>query len=119
MRKQKPLIRRCVLLLLFIVAGGLFLVAGCSKPPGPGNCEKNHTAILTFKNTSSNSKLRVVLDGSTIGSIWPDDSITREVAAGYHTVAFKYANSGKLACSVATPNVAQCSCRTISCSAGG
>jgi hypothetical protein len=79
------------------------------------DCEKYETARATFKNGSSRSTYAVVLDGSRICTLGPGESHTRTVAAGRHSVQFKFANSGKPACSTGYPTLAICDCRVFTC----
>ena len=80
-------------------------------------CQQNNTASVTFENRSNSSTYDVIWDGSRIGSIGPGASISRTVAAGQHTLVFKFSNTSNNACSQSTPNPAQCSSQTYSCGA--
>lgn len=74
-------------------------------------CEANNTAKVRFQNkTGSSLTYEVVWDGSTITTLGPGTtSEYYTVAAGYHTLHFKIANSGgQEACTISTPNLAVC-----------
>jgi hypothetical protein len=96
------------------------LLIGCeSDPVSPDptpECERLGTAEVVFLNRSAHSTYDVILDGSRIGSIAPNHSIMRVVAAGQHSHQFFFSNTGQPACSVAYPNVAACQRMTFSCS---
>ncbi len=80
-------------------------------------CVVNSTAKVQFSNRSANSTYSVVWDGSVITTLAAgvtSDLFT--VAAGDHTLEFKYSNSNNDACSVSTPNIAQCSSTVYWCS---
>jgi len=81
------------------------------------SCAANGTAQIQFSNRSANSTYSVVWDGSITATLAP--GVTSEfmtVAAGDHTLEFRYANSSTSACSVSTPVLAQCSSMVYWCS---
>ncbi len=74
------------------------------------NCVVNNTAKVQFSNRSSGSTYDVIWDGSIITTLAPgvtSDFFT--VAAGDHTLVFRYSNTGNNSCTPSTPNLAQCS----------
>lgn len=86
-----------------------------TEPPSPLSCEVNHTARVTFANESSRSTYDVLLNDSIIGTIGPGGSVDRTVAAGSHTVVFRFSKTNRDACNPARPNFAQCSSQVLSC----
>jgi hypothetical protein len=86
-------------------------------PPPVAECERNRTAEFGIANGSTRSTYDIIIDGAYAGAIGPGQTITRTMAAGQHSVEFRFSNSTQLACSVANPNLVQCSrdgltCRT-------
>lgn len=109
-----------LMFLVVIVCSGLFLWVGCpseesSTGPVTPDCQKYNTAKIYFENRSSNSTYDVILDGVRIGSIGTGQSMSRTVAAGEHTILFRFANLSSIACSQAHPNLATCECETYYC----
>lgn len=104
--------------------GGTCKSGTCSCPSGYSGsrcetqtCAVNSTAQVQFSNRSASSTYSVVWDGSVVTTLAP--GVTSEfftVAAGDHTLAFKYSNSANLACTESTPNLAQCSSMVYWCS---
>jgi hypothetical protein len=113
------------LVMLAVLCSLVFLATGCEEvtgpdpppPPPPPDCEVYDTATVVFMNESRYSTYSVVWDGSSLGSIGPAQSLRREgLAAGPHTLAFKFANTGRLACNQASPVLVACETRCFSCS---
>ncbi len=109
-----------ILFLLAILFSGVLLWVGCpgeksSTGPVTPDCQKYNTAKIYFENRSSNSTYDVILDGARIGSIGTGQSMSRTVAAGEHTILFRFANLSSIACSQAHPNLATCACETYYC----
>lgn len=74
------------------------------------SCVVNNTAEVQFSNRSSSSTYTVVWDGSVWTTLAPGvTSSTYTVAAGSHTLEFRYSNSNTAACTASTPVLAQCS----------
>lgn len=104
--------------------GGTCKDGNCSCPTGYSGshcethtCAVNGTAQVQFSNRSANSTYSIVWDGSVMATLAP--GVTSEfftVAAGNHTLTFKYSNSSDLACTESTPNLAQCSSMVYWCS---
>lgn len=104
--------------------GGSCKSGNCTCPSGytgshceVQTCAANGTAQVQFSNRSASSTYSIVWDGSTMATLAP--GVTSEfytVAAGSHTLAFKYSNSANYACSESTPNLAQCSSMVYWCS---
>lgn len=90
---------------------------GGGGPDPTPSCETNHSANVTFKNSSRRSTYDVLLDGSRIGVIAAGERISRKVSAGVsHTVLFRYSNTNQNACSQSSNSFVQCSSRILSCS---
>lgn len=104
--------------------GGTCSGGNCSCPSGytgthceTQTCAANNTASIQFSNRSANKTYSVVWDGSVITTLAAgvtSDYFT--VAAGQHTLEFRYSNSSTDACTLSTPNVAQCSSTVYWCS---
>ncbi len=104
--------------------GGTCKSGSCNCPSGYSGtrcetqtCAVNSTAQVQFSNRSASSTYSVVWDGSVMETLAP--GVTSEfftVAAGEHTLEFKYANGSTSACSLSTPNLAQCSSMVYWCS---
>ncbi len=80
-------------------------------------CEVNSTALVQFSNRSANSTYSILWDGSIITTL--SAGVTSElytVAAGQHTLEFRYSNSSTSSCTPSTPNLAQCSSTVYWCS---
>ena len=80
------------------------------EPPPVPECEKNHTAQIMFENRSNtNTTYDIIFDGSKLTTITPGTkSKDYTVAAGAHTFLFKVTNTSTVACTKASPNLAQC-----------
>ena len=113
------------LFMLVMLCSLVFLATGCEeevtgvqhKEEERRDCEIYGTATVVFMNESRYSTYSVVWDGANIGSIGPGQSLRREgLAAGPHTLAFKFANTGRLACSEGSPVLVACETRWFSCS---
>lgn len=80
-------------------------------------CQTNNSATVAFMNNSNyGTTQRIVWDGVTKVTLAPGQtSSTYTEAAGYHTMVFYNASTGALACTAATPNIAQCTSHTYSC----
>jgi hypothetical protein len=106
--------------LLLVLGFAVLFSVGCEEeitgPEKIPDCEKYGRAEVTFVNRSSHSTYDVLLDGSRLGSISPDRSISRSVAAGHHSYQFIFSNSGRPACYEAHPNLATCEKAVFSCS---
>lgn len=80
-------------------------------------CVINNTAEVKFSNRSSSSTYTVIWDGSIITTVAAGaTSDVFTVAAGQHTLEFRYSNSSTSSCTPSTPNVAQCSSMVYWCS---
>lgn len=80
-------------------------------------CVINNTAEVQFSNRSSSSTYSVIWDGYIIATIAAGaNSSFFTVAAGQHTLEFRYSNSATSSCTPSTPNVAQCSSMVYWCS---
>ncbi len=101
----------------------IILTASCGSTSSPTSpqpsvpaCEKNHTATVSFHNTSNRITMDVLWDGSKVATVAPGQtSSDRTVNAGIHTLLFTVTNSSEMGCTPSTPNVAQCSTHTYSC----
>jgi hypothetical protein len=70
----------------------------------------NNTGNVQFSNRSSGSTYDVLWDGYIITTLAP--GVTSDffvVAAGAHTLVFRYSNTSNNSCTPSTPSVAQCS----------
>lgn len=81
----------------------------------PMDCQENHKATVRFKNDSAGATYDVVMDGYRVGTIGPGNTETTTAAAGGHTFTFYFAGTNNVACSTATPNLAQCDSYVFSC----
>lgn len=102
----------------------LMTVGGCKSPSTPTiptpttpECEKNHTAQVTFQNKSAtNLTYDVIWDGSKLTTIAPGaSSQVYTVSAATHTLQFRITNTSKAACTQSTPVLAQCHSYTYWC----
>lgn len=99
-------------------------IGACGSTPTPTapqpavpSCETNHTATVRFENRSPRTTLDVLWDGSKVATVSAGQTTGyRDVNAGIHTLLFTVTNSSDWACTPSTPNVAQCSSHTYSCS---
>ena len=81
------------------------------------SCVTNNTAEVQFSNRSASSTYSIVWDGSIITTLSPGvTSTSYTVAAGQHTLEFRYSNSSSSSCTPSTPNLAQCSSMVYWCS---
>ena len=97
--------------------GGTCSGGNCTCPTGytgtrceTQTCAANSTAWVQFSNRSASSTYSIVWDGSVITTI--SSGVTSDffvVNSGQHTLEFRYSNSSSDACTISTPNVAQCS----------
>jgi len=102
--------------LLLMLGAAILAIGACDKkavdpdPPDPPipDCERFQRATITFENHSQHSTYDVIFDGSDYGPIGNGHSMTRTVAAGEHTLIFRYSNTHGIACSEATPNLPIC-----------
>jgi hypothetical protein len=76
------------------------LAASCDDCPGDGK------GTVTIKNGMSDA-LVVVVDGATLGKVYPGDSDGFDVASGEHRVEYKFEGGGD-ACSGTTLFVGEC-----------
>ena len=104
--------------------GGTCSGGNCTCPSGytgsrceTQTCAANNTAEVQFSNRSANSTYSIIWDGSVITSVSAGATSNYfTVAAGIHTLEFKYANGTSDACTISTPNLAQCSAMVYWCS---
>ncbi len=104
--------------------GGTCKSGKCVCPTGYGGtncesrtCELNRTAQVKFSNRSANSTYSILWDGSIITTLSAGvSSELYTVAAGQHTLEFRYSNSSTSSCTPSTPNLAQCSSTEYWCS---
>ena len=110
-----------ILVLLFV----FILLGSCTKDtptapvvPSIDDCERYHTAEVTFANLSnSNTTYDVIWDGSWQTSIVPGEtSQTYTVASGTHTLEFRVTNTNRVCCSKGYPVLADCEKAGWSCS---
>jgi hypothetical protein len=103
----------------------IFLMPVCKSseaptppPPATPECEKYHTAEITFENKSTtNTTYDVIWDGSKLTTIAPGTkSQAYTVAAGTHTLLFRITNTYWTACTQSSPVLAQCYTYSYSCS---
>jgi hypothetical protein len=106
--------------------GGTCNAGSCICPTGyTGNrcetkvlsCVVNNTAEVQFSNRSSNSTYSVIWDGYIITTLAAGVTSSKfVVAAGSHTLEFRYSNSSASSCTPSTPVLAQCSSMIYWCS---
>ena len=97
--------------------GGTCTGGNCSCPTGYTGthcetqaCAANNTAQVQFSNRSANKTYSIIWDGSVMTTISAGvTSSYYTVAAGTHTLEFRYSNSTDDACSISSPVMAQCS----------
>src|SRR6185436_3662208 len=91
----------------------------CETPVAPviQDCEKYHTANVTFKNNSTQHyAYDIVLDGALLTTIsYQTVSIIYTVAVGQHTISFKIHGTNNYACTTGTPVLIECSSHQFSC----
>ncbi len=103
--------------------GGVCSDGSCTCPSGytgthceTQKCAANNTAQISYSNRSANKTYNIILDGVLVTSLTQGQtSDYYTVAAGSHTLEFRYANSTDNACTPSTPNLAQCSSMVYSC----
>jgi len=88
-----------------------------TTPPTPTpDCEKYHTGILHVSNQSSRGlDYDIIIDGINQGRLTVGASKDFRVAAGSHTLDFKYSDHDSYACSRSYPNVIECQTYSIYC----
>jgi hypothetical protein len=87
-----------------------------SPTPTSSTCTQYHTGTIRFENRASHSSYDIILDGISIGSIGPGQSMNRTVTAvEKHSVLFRFSNTNQNACSEAQESVIECYTQTIWC----
>ena len=111
-------IARLVLVCLSMVS--MAFLAGCDDDDDDDDpfCVVGNTGVLRVENKSLSSTYEIIIDGSQTCELGAGDSCDRTLTSGNHALRFQCANSSTSACNDSTPDVVQCSTRTISCSGG-
>jgi hypothetical protein len=80
-------------------------------------CERNQTAVVSFKNNSSRRyDYDIIWDGQKLPSVlYRTVSNSYTFKTGSHTLIFKVKNTNTVACTLSNPVLAQCSSPTFSC----
>lgn len=83
--------------------------------PDPPDCERYQTGTITIVNTSRTATYTIVLDGCSIGTIAPGQTLRRTVAAGTHMLWAWFAGTDECACYERSLQVEPCDHLFLSC----
>lgn len=94
----------------------VLLLPGCtSQEVVRSGCEIHHTAVIIFRNSTTDTTFDASVDGTALGSIAPGEEISRDVSAGRpHTPRCCLPISGD-SCTARTDTFAECSVNHFDC----
>ncbi len=87
-----------------------------TPPPTVPDCEKYHTGVLHVSNQSSRGlDYDIIIDGVNYGRLTVGAAKDYTLAAGQHSLDFKYSDHNSYACSTSWPYVTECQTTSIYC----
>lgn len=87
-----------------------------TPPPPKPDCEKYHTGVLRVSNNSTrNLDYDIIIDGVNQGRLAVGATKDYTLAAGQHTLDFKYSDHSQYACTTSHPYVTECQTYSIYC----
>lgn len=105
---------------LLILVPTIFFSCGNSTPttptPATPDCEKYHTGVLRVSNQSSRGlDYDIIIDGVNQGRLTVGATKDYTLAAGQHTLDFKYSDHSSYACLTSWPYITECQTTSIYC----